>query len=73
MPVKNPVKLDKACSKIRKTRGLSVKVAAACRISRMAVYQWTRVPVGQVHVVAPLIEMTPQQIRPDVFKPYRSQ
>ena len=61
-------KLDRAVTKIRSTRGLSVKVAKACGIERAAVYQWTKVPVERVHTVAKLIGLTPQQIRPDIFK-----
>jgi hypothetical protein len=65
--------MDKAIQKIRNTRGLSVKVAQACGggITRMAVYQWTRVPIERVHDVAEVIGMTPEQIRPDIFKPKR--
>lgn len=62
---------DPACARIQSTRGLSARVAEACEIHRAAVYQWERVPVMRVHTVAPLIGMTPEQIRPDVFLPQR--
>jgi hypothetical protein len=68
MGYKQASKLDAACRKIRSERGLSVKVAKRCKIERAAVYQWLKVPVHRVHQIADLIEMTPEQIRPDVFK-----
>jgi hypothetical protein len=61
-------KLDKACAKIRATRGLSVRVAEACGIERAAVYQWDQVPIQRVHQVAEVIGMTAEQIRPDFFR-----
>jgi hypothetical protein len=60
---------DKAMAKIHAERGLAVKVAAACGITRHAVYQWQQVPTHQVHTVAAIIDMTPEQIRPDIFLP----
>jgi pyruvate kinase len=59
---------DKAVTKIRSKRGLSVRVAEACGIERAAVYQWKKVPIERVYDVAPVIDMTPEQIRPDIFK-----
>jgi len=61
-------KVDQAIKAIKETRGLAVRVAEACGIARNAVYQWERVPVERVHVVAPILEMTPEQIRPDIFR-----
>ena len=60
---------DRAIRKIRTERGLSVKVAKACGIERAAVYQWKKVPATQVHTVAAVLDWTPEQIRPDIFKP----
>jgi hypothetical protein len=60
---------DKAMNKIHSERGLAVKVAAACGITRHAIDQWDRVPIHQVHSVAAIIDMTPEQIRPDIFLP----
>jgi hypothetical protein len=62
-------KLDGIMRTIRAKRGLSITIAKACGIERAAVYQWTRVPIERVHVVAPIIGKTPEQIRPDIFKP----
>lgn len=63
---------DPACAKIRASRGLSVRVAEACKIERAAVYQWKKVPIERVHQVAAVIGMTPEQIRPDIFKPSKA-
>lgn len=60
-------KIGPAIAKIRNTRGLAVRVAEACGIKRTAVYQWTRVPPERVLIVAPLLDMTPRQIRPDIY------
>jgi DNA-binding transcriptional regulator YdaS (Cro superfamily) len=61
------IKLDPAVAKIRAERGLSTKIAALCNVSRQAVSDWRRVPPNYVLRIAPLIGMTPQAIRPDVF------
>lgn len=63
--------MDRTVTKIRGTRGLSVRVAEACGTTRSAVYQWKRVPVEQVHAVAEVLDLTPEQIRPDIFKARR--
>jgi len=60
---------DKICARIHATRGLSAEIARQCGIHRSAVYQWKRVPPQWVHTVADLIEMSPERIRPDIFKP----
>jgi DNA-binding transcriptional regulator YdaS (Cro superfamily) len=61
-------KPDRAVAKIRATRGMAVQVAYACGIERHAVYQWAKVPVERVHKVATVLGMTPEEIRPDIFK-----
>lgn len=63
--------MDRAIKKIRAERGLAVRVAEACGIKRTAVYQWQKVPIERVHIVARLIKLTPEQIRPDIFRPKR--
>ena len=64
--------LDGIMRKIRATRGLSITIAKACAIERAAVYQWKRVPVERVHTVAAIIGKTPEQIRPDIFRPRKA-
>lgn len=61
-------RLDPACRKIRSTRGLPAAVAKACGIKRQAIYQWERVPIERVHQIKKLIKMTPEEIRPDIFR-----
>jgi pyruvate kinase len=66
-----PKAIDKAIAKIKSQRGLPIEVADACGIHRVAVYQWKRVPVERVHDVAAVIGMTPEEIRPDIFRPVK--
>jgi Bacterial toxin YdaS len=58
---------DQAIAKIHGTRGLQTVIARACNVSPQAVHQWKKVPPHLVHTVAELIDMEPEQIRPDVF------
>ena len=59
---------DPICAKILATRKLSIKVADACGIRPAAVYQWRRVPPARVLDVAAVLGLTPEQIRPDIFR-----
>lgn len=52
---------------IAETDGLSAVVAKALKISRQAISQWRRVPAERVLTVAPLIGLSPHQIRPDIY------
>jgi hypothetical protein len=63
--------MDSIIRRIRSERGLSVRIANACGIKRTAVYQWTRVPIMRVHIVADVLGVDPKDIRPDVFRPNR--
>jgi Protein of unknown function (DUF3489) len=65
--LKQPRHLDRAINKMKSRRGLSVRVAKACGIRKAAVYQWTKVPSTRVMTVAPILGMTPEEIRPDIF------
>ena len=64
-----PEQPDKVVTKIHTTRGLSVRIAEACNLHRSAVYQWRRVPPQWVQVVADIMEMEPEAVRPDIFRP----
>jgi lambda repressor-like predicted transcriptional regulator len=64
-----PKQPDKIVAKIHATRGLSAKIARACGTHRSAIYQWKQVPAPRVHDVAEIMGLTPEQIRPDIFKP----
>ena len=61
--------MDRVMQQIRSTRGLSVRIADACGISRAAIYQWRRVPANRAHTVAELTGWPVERIRPDIFAP----
>jgi DNA-binding transcriptional regulator YdaS (Cro superfamily) len=63
-----PKQPDKICARIHATRGLSAEIARACGLHRSAVYQWKQVPPQRVLLVAELLNLSPEQLRPDVFK-----
>jgi hypothetical protein len=59
---------DEVCDLIFATRGMPVRIAKACGITRQSVYQWKRVPPHWVSIVAKLMKLPPGKIRPDVFR-----
>jgi hypothetical protein len=59
---------DEVCHYINWKRGMSAKVAIACGVTRQNVYQWKRVPAIHVVTVAQILDITPNQIRPDIFR-----
>jgi hypothetical protein len=59
---------DRAIAKIHAVRGLPVRIADACDVSRQCVHQWTRVPSQHVLTVAAITKLAPATIRPDVFR-----
>ena len=63
-----PETRDRICEKIHSMRGMSVQIADVCGIHPSSVYQWKKVPPQWVQIVAELIGMEPEQIRPDIFK-----
>jgi hypothetical protein len=58
---------DPALRQIFAVRGLAVRVAGACGISRQALDHWEKVPQRHVVTVSSIIGMPPQKIRPDLF------
>jgi lambda repressor-like predicted transcriptional regulator len=64
---------DKIVARIHATRGLSAKIARACGTHRSAVYQWKQVPAPRVQLVAEIMGLSPEEIRPDIFKPRKRQ
>jgi DNA-binding transcriptional regulator YdaS (Cro superfamily) len=60
--------LDKLMRTIRATRGLSVRIAAACGVHRSAVYQWTKVPPQHMMAVAEIMGIQIEDVRPDLFR-----
>jgi hypothetical protein len=53
------------------TPGLAMVIAKRIRRSHQSVSAWKRVPAHHVLEVAPLLGLTPEQVRPDVFQPKR--
>jgi len=50
-------------------RGLATHIADELGVSHQAVQKWKRVPPEHVLALAPLLEMRPEDIRPDIFRP----
>jgi hypothetical protein len=48
---------------------MSAEIARVCAIHRTAVYQWKQVPPTRVLTVANIMGLSPEVIRPDIFKP----
>jgi DNA-binding transcriptional regulator YdaS (Cro superfamily) len=61
-------RMDAALEKIRSGR-IATEIAKKIGITQQAVQKWRRVPATRVLAVAPILEMTPEEIRPDVFAP----
>jgi DNA-binding transcriptional regulator YdaS (Cro superfamily) len=59
--------MDKTIAMIRARHGLANQIARACGTSRQAVNQWKQVPAARVMAVAEILDLPPEQIRPDVF------
>jgi hypothetical protein len=49
--------------------GFASEIAKHLRVTPQNVSNWKRVPVHHVHTIAPLLGLTPEQIRPDIFRP----
>lgn len=47
--------------------GGPAKLAALLGVTSQAVSQWERVPSERVHHLAQLLEIPPEEIRPDMF------
>jgi len=63
-----PIETDKIVIKILSTWGLRSKIADACGIRPQNINQWKRVPAHWVHNVSEIMNLTPEQIRPDIFR-----
>lgn len=70
MPSKmyGPEGQDTAVKRFRAIRGQATEIARVCGIERAAVYQWKRVPAQWIYQVADVTGMTPEEIRPDIFR-----
>jgi hypothetical protein len=48
--------------------GFAMVVAKQLGVTHQNVSQWNRVPPHHVQTVAELLDMSPEQVRPDIFK-----
>ena len=62
-------KADHVIETIRATRGLQYDIAHICGISRQAVSAWKRVPPRWVITISQITGISPEEIRPDIFRP----
>jgi len=60
---------DSVMRRIYGERGLAPVIARKIGISPKAVQQWKKVPPEHVMTLAPLLDMKPEDIRPDIFRP----
>jgi hypothetical protein len=58
---------DKVMKAIFSRVGYSAVIARHIGVTRQYISAWKRVPAHYVLELAPLLEKTPQQIRPDIF------
>jgi hypothetical protein len=58
---------DKVMRDIFSRAGYSAVIARHLGVTRQYVSAWKRVPAHYVLKLAPMLEKTPQQIRPDIF------
>jgi len=52
--------------------GFAAVIARHLKLTHQNVSAWNKVPAKHVHDIAPLLGMTPEQIRPDVFRRRKS-
>lgn len=60
--------MDKITQLAIKNAGGVTALAAALGLTKQAVSQWKRVPANRVLKVAKLASLSPEALRPDVFK-----
>jgi DNA-binding transcriptional regulator YdaS (Cro superfamily) len=60
---------DPVLEQVHAVRGTAVRIAAACHITREAVWDWRRVPAGHVLAVERLLGIPRHLIRPDLYEP----
>ena len=60
---------DRIMRRIYAKRGLATQLAGELGVTYQAVQQWKRVPPEHVQSVAEMLDMKPEDIRPDIFRP----
>jgi len=60
---------DRIMRRIYAERGLGTRIAAELGVTYQAVQQWKRVPPEHVMSVAAILDLKPEDIRPDIFRP----
>ena len=60
---------DAVMRRVYRERGFASIIAREVGITPRAVQQWKKVPPEYVMTLAPLLEMRPEDIRPDIFRP----
>jgi DNA-binding transcriptional regulator YdaS (Cro superfamily) len=58
---------DRAIRKIRKTRGLSMRIAEKLGIRPQAVHAWRRVPITRVLDVERITGLSRHYLRPEIY------
>jgi DNA-binding transcriptional regulator YdaS (Cro superfamily) len=64
--------MNAALKKIRKTKGLSAKIAAELCIARQTVYGWKKIPAERVIKVEAITGIPRTQLRPDLYPVFNS-
>lgn len=67
-PHKKAIPVSPGLAKIRRTRGLALKIANTLGISRQAVSDWPEIPIGRVAEVEHITGIPREQLRPDIFR-----
>jgi DNA-binding transcriptional regulator YdaS (Cro superfamily) len=60
---------DRVMRRIYAERGLATRIAIRLGLTNQAIQQWKRVPPEHVMSIAAILDMRPEDIRPDIFKP----
>lgn len=60
---------DRAVRAILAKRGLPVRIARLCKVSRQAIDYWTRVPEPHIAIVARELKWKVWEVRPDLYRP----
>ena len=63
-----PKQLDKICTKSAPSAGCPLKLREPAALAGRRSDGWKQVPPAQVITVAGVMGLTPEQIRPDVFR-----